>query len=59
VQRNAAALRPYWTGVADVKPSADSITEIRAFLRAPDSAAEAGGATVSGLLGRAQDSEVA
>jgi glutamate dehydrogenase/leucine dehydrogenase len=45
--------------VADVKPSADSITEIRAFLRAPDSAAEAGGATVSGLLGRAHDSEVA
>jgi glutamate dehydrogenase/leucine dehydrogenase len=45
--------------VADVKPSADGITEIRAFLRAPGSAAEAGGATVSGLLGRAQDSEVA
>ena len=44
--------------MADVKPSADGITEIRAFLRAPGSAAEAGGATVSGLLGRAQDSEV-
>jgi len=59
VQRNASDLRPYWTGVADVKPSADGITEIRAFLRAPDSAAEPGGATVSGLLGRAHDSEVA
>ena len=50
VQRNASAIRPYWAGVADVKRTADGITETRAFLRAPGSTAEPGGATVSGLL---------
>ena len=38
VQRNASALRRYWTGVADVKRTGANITESRVFLRVPDPA---------------------
>jgi len=54
VQRNASAVKRYWTGVADVRRSPGAITEDRVFLRAPDpaeaAAAPAGSAAISGLL---------
>jgi hypothetical protein len=50
VQRNVSTIRPYWTGVADVKRSAEGITETRAFLRTPGSAAVANSAMLPGLL---------
>ncbi len=45
IQRNVAALRQYWTGIADVRRSAGAIREDRVFLRsgeAPPSAAADG-----------------
>jgi hypothetical protein len=36
VQRNASAVRRYWTGVADVTRSSGSIAENRVFLRTPE-----------------------
>lgn len=54
VQRNASTVRRYWTGVADVKRTAGSVTESRVFLRKPDTAepalTDSGGAAVSSLL---------
>jgi hypothetical protein len=50
VQRNVSAIRPYWTGIADVKRSAGTITETRAFLRAPGSAAVANSDLLPDLL---------
>jgi hypothetical protein len=50
VQRNVSTIRPYWTGVADVKRSAEGITETRAFLRAPGSAAVTNSAVLPALL---------
>lgn len=50
VQRNVSTIRPYWTGVADVKRSAEGITETRAFLRTPGSAAVTNSAMLPGLL---------
>lgn len=37
VQRNASAVRQFWTGVADVKRSSGVLTENRVFLRVPSS----------------------
>lgn len=45
VQRNSAALRRYWAGVADVKRSGGAITETRVLLHAPDPAEAARVAT--------------
>jgi hypothetical protein len=54
VQRNASSVRRYWAGVADVNRKGNTITETRAFLRAPDAAepmrAAAGSDSVSSLL---------
>jgi len=53
IQRNASVVRRYWAEVADVKRTADTITENRVLLRVPDAAepAPAAGAdAVSGLV---------
>jgi hypothetical protein len=50
VQRNASAVRRYWTGVADVTRTTSEIAERRVFLRTPDVAAAGDTATVAGLM---------
>jgi hypothetical protein len=54
VQRNAATVRRYWAGVADVKRSSGNITETRVFLRTPEALQPAretpGSASPSDLL---------
>jgi len=54
VQRNASAVRRYWSGVADVTRSPGEIAERRVFLRTPDIAepadAAAGTAALAGLM---------
>jgi hypothetical protein len=47
VQRNVSSILPYWAGVVDVKRSADTIVETRAFLRTPGSAPVSGSAIVT------------
>lgn len=49
VQRNVSSLLPYWTGVVDVKRSADAIVETRALVRTPGSARVSGSAIVTRL----------
>lgn len=52
IQRNASIVRRYWAEVADVKRTADAVTETRVLLRAPDGVDRAPAAdnAVSGLL---------
>jgi hypothetical protein len=49
VQRNVSSILPYWTGVVDVKRSADAIVETRALVRTPGSARVSGSAIVTRL----------
>ena len=49
VQRNVSSILPYWAGVVDVKRSADTIVETRAFPRTPGSAQVPGSAIVTRL----------
>ena len=49
IQRNASAVRRYWTGISDMRRSSEGIVESRTFLRSPDDASAAG-ADVAGLL---------
>jgi hypothetical protein len=54
IQRNASVVSRYWAEVADVKRTADTVTETRVLLRAPDAAnagpAVSGSDAVSSLL---------
>jgi hypothetical protein len=50
VHRNVSAIRPYWTGVVDVKRSTDEITETRTLLRTPGSDVASGSTAVQRLL---------
>ena len=53
IQRNASMIRRYWAEVADVKRTADTVTETRVLLRLPDAAEPVPAAfpeSVSGLL---------
>lgn len=49
IQRNASEIRPYRTGIADVRHTADGLVETRSFLRSPDAPATRRG-DVSALL---------
>src|SRR5580658_6601643 len=54
IQRNVSTVRRFWAGVADVNRTGNTITETRAFLRAPDAVEparpDAGPDSVSSLL---------
>jgi hypothetical protein len=50
IQRNASAVRRYWTGISDVRRSATSIDEQRVFLRLADAAPAAASPAIARLL---------
>jgi len=51
IQRNAPVVRRYWAEVADVQRTADTVTENRVLLRAPDAAEPAPAAAADAVPG--------